>query len=659
MPEYGDRQRIRPTLAGRAPFAGDGGAARDAVFAQAGHAISDGTGGLLIADTNNCSIRRVNAQGDISTFAGQPGICRTLIHPFWAGTSAAQVRFNRPVALARDRRGNVFVSEGSAVHRISPDLRVTTLEILNGPAGLALDSSEANLYVVERTGNRISRIHLATGITTVFAGAPDETGGFAGDGRPATQARFSLPSDIAVDRNNNIFVADTMNHRIRRIDGLTNVVSTVAELPLPGSVAVDAEGVIHATSGHSVVRILNGQFEVIAGSTEGGYAGDGSYGPSARFNGLASLRLDGPSLLLADSGNNRIRSLTPMRSAAFQLVSGNNQSAAVRTTAANPLIVAARLSDGTPAPGITVSFSASAGTFDPPGGVVVTGNDGNATVRFVMPAAAGPVTVTAAVPGLPPVTFALTALPTATVARPRIGSVITASTFGAATRIAPGGWIELYGTGFTNETQEWSSADFTGPIAPTALGGVRVLINDRPAFLQFVSPGQINAVVPDGIGAGRVPVQVINAAGNSETFLTEAVPRAPALLAPASFTSDGRQYVAALLPDGAFAGPEKLGAAFRPARSGDRLVLYGVGFGLTAPALPAGQIAAQLTTLPNLRVTVGGVAARVDYGGLAAGLVGLYQFNIVVPEVPAGPAPLAVTVDGTALAQALFLAVGQ
>jgi uncharacterized protein (TIGR03437 family) len=259
-----------------------------------------------------------------------------------------------------------------------------------------------------------------------------------------------------------------------------------------------------------------------------------------------------------------------------------------------------------------------------------------------------------------PVTFSLTATPTVTVTPPRVTSIITAGAFGAAPRIAPGGWIEIYGTNLARETRQWSGDDFVNGVAPTQLAGVRVLINDRPAYVQLVSPTQINALAPDGIGTGRVNAVVINGDGPSAAFSIEAAGRAPALLAPPAFARGGTQYVAALFPDGSFVGPEGLiaGAAFRPAAAGDRVLMYGVGFGATVPGIPAGLIVGQANTLPNLRVRMGGRDATVEYGGLAGGFVGLYQFNVVVPaEVAAGDAELTVTVDGVALAQTLAIAV--
>ena len=239
-------------------------------------------------------------------------------------------------------------------------------------------------------------------------------------------------------------------------------------------------------------------------------------------------------------------------------------------------------------------------------------------------------------------------------------AVISAGAFGAVTTIAPGSWIEIYGKNLAPATTNWDSA-FVDGRAPTTLAGVRVLINNTPAFLSFVSPTQINAQVPDGVVAGSAKLEVTTAAANTESWVLTTAARAPGLLSPPAFSVNGRQYVAALHADGAFVGPVNLipGAAFRPARTGDRVLLYGTGFGATNPTAAAGQVVAgALRGLPNAAVTIGGQSANVEFAGLAPGLVGLYQFNIVVPPgVTRGDAALVVTVDGVRASQDLVLTV--
>jgi uncharacterized protein (TIGR03437 family) len=207
----------------------------------------------------------------------------------------------------------------------------------------------------------------------------------------------------------------------------------------------------------------------------------------------------------------------------------------------------------------------------------------------------------------------------------------------------------------------WSGDDFKDKGAPTTLGGVRVQVNGKPAFLNLISPGQINCVLPDGVGPGEVAITISNAVGTSDSFRAVTVARAPGLLAPSAFRSGDRQYVTALFTNGDYAGPAGLipGVNFRPASQGDRLVFYGVGFGTTTPAIPAGQIAGQAATLPAVDVRFGGTAGVVEYAGVAPGLVGVYQISVVTPGGIAGDVPLTVSVDGIAMEQALWITMSQ
>jgi uncharacterized protein (TIGR03437 family) len=237
---------------------------------------------------------------------------------------------------------------------------------------------------------------------------------------------------------------------------------------------------------------------------------------------------------------------------------------------------------------------------------------------------------------------------------PAVSALIGAGAFGASKTIAPGGWIELFGTNLAATTRSWGGADFEGRNAPEVLDGVRLFVAGKPAYVAYVSPTQVNAQVPDGVGPGNVPVLLTVNGLVSNTVTGEAVARAPGLLAPAAFNG----YVAALLPDGAFAGPPGLipGAAFRRARAGETIVLYGVGFGATAVPVSAGLIVDRPAPLPNVVVTIAGNRAEVTYAGLAPNLVGLYQFNVVVPRTATGDVLLDIAVDREEAQRGLKLA---
>src|ERR1035441_5214917 len=86
---------------------------------------------------------------------------------------------------------------------------------------------------------------------------------------------------------------------------------------------------------------------------------------------------------------------------------------------------------------------------------------------------------------------------------PTVGGLITASTFGGSLSAAPGSFIEIYGADLANTTRQWSTADFDGLRAPTSLDGVTVTVGGQSAFVYYVSPGQVDALLPSGISAGR------------------------------------------------------------------------------------------------------------------------------------------------------------
>jgi uncharacterized protein (TIGR03437 family) len=137
---------------------------------------------------------------------------------------------------------------------------------------------------------------------------------------------------------------------------------------------------------------------------------------------------------------------------------------------------------------------------------------------------------------------------------------------------------------------------------------------------------------------------------------------APAVLAPPSFNTQGHQWVVALHADQSYVGKTGLisGLTFRPAKVGETIVIYGIGFGPVTPSTPAGVIATQATSLqtkPNVRF--GQTPAALVYYGLAPNFVGLYQFNVTVPNVGAGDMPLNIDIGGVTLNQNCFTTVTQ
>jgi uncharacterized protein (TIGR03437 family) len=249
-------------------------------------------------------------------------------------------------------------------------------------------------------------------------------------------------------------------------------------------------------------------------------------------------------------------------------------------------------------------------------------------------------------------------------ATPVILAVVSASDFGEFSSVAPGTWMEIYGTNLANvKSQTWGSADFTGTQAPTTLGGTAVTINGQAAFTDFISPLQVDALSPSDTPVGSQAVVVSTPGGTSAPFPVPVNATEPGLDSPPWFNIGGVQYVVATFADGAFALPTGAvaGVPSRPAVPGDEIVLYGIGFGPVAPNIPAGQLVEQANTLTSsFQMSIGGVpVTNPPYYGLAPDFTGLYQFNVVVPaNTGSGAVPLTFTVGGGAGTQTLFLAVG-
>lgn len=249
-------------------------------------------------------------------------------------------------------------------------------------------------------------------------------------------------------------------------------------------------------------------------------------------------------------------------------------------------------------------------------------------------------------------------------ATPTVGGVITASGFGGSPTVAPGSFIEIYGTNLAGTTRQWNAADFDGLNAPTSLDGVRVTAGGQSAFVYFVSPGQVNALLPSGINAGTQPLTVTNNNVVSAPYSLIVSATQPGLWAPASFNIGGRQYAAAVFPDfKTFVLPPGAipGVLSRQAHPGETIVLLGVGFGAVTPDVPAGRIVSEFNQLVSpITFSFGQTPVTPAYAGLmpSGGAVGLYQFNLVVPSIPDDDAvPLSFTLGGVPGSQTLFTAV--
>ena len=249
---------------------------------------------------------------------------------------------------------------------------------------------------------------------------------------------------------------------------------------------------------------------------------------------------------------------------------------------------------------------------------------------------------------------------------PAIGAngVIAASDFGGASAVAEGSFIEIYGINLARTTRAWRASDFSQGKAPTSVDGVTATVGGKPAYISFVSPGQVNVQVPTGVSTGGSVAVVVTYGGQASAPATLTIqPLAGSILAPAGFKVNGKQYVAAYHVNGTvITGGNIPGLPAAPALPGETVQFYGLGFGpVTSGAPIVGQLATGQTTLSTPVQFLFGdqkLPGSVLYQGLAPGFVGLYQFNATIPAiVPSGDVALYVSQGTTTLPQTLYIAV--
>lgn len=310
---------------GNFKFAGDGGPATSAsLYAPFGLAL-DRAGNLLICDTKNHRIRRVNPAGVISTIAGSgaPG------PPSGDGGPATGAILRLPEAVAVDAAGSIYIGDtwNFRIRKVSPAGTITTVAGTGTsiPAGLvtglALDQAGL-LYFVN--GHQVLRLNSGGGYSVV-AGTGDA--GFSGDGGPAINARLSQPIRVTLDAVGNLYIADYQNARIRKVDRngiITTVagngrigfsgdggVATNASLSFPRGLAVDTAGNMYiGDAGNYRIRKVgtDGIITTIAGIGGFGFSGDGGPATSAALTVPADIATDAAgNIYFADPGPDRVR----------------------------------------------------------------------------------------------------------------------------------------------------------------------------------------------------------------------------------------------------------------------------------------------------------------------------------------------------------------
>jgi sugar lactone lactonase YvrE len=279
---------------------------------------TDVAGNIYIADSFNSAIRKIAMDGTVSTVAGTGTI--GLVN----GT-AETAQFYSPSALAVDALGNIYIADrgNNAVRKITPTGLVSTLAgsgnpgyadgtgaaaTFNTPTGIAVDAN-GNVYVADYGNNLIRKITPA-GVVTTIAGS--RTVGYVNG--VGTAANFNKPTGIALDANGNIYVAEPLNHAIRKIDAnmlvttFTGGPAATSWLGNPNALSIDASGNFWISDANGrILKISTARKLTVLAGTSGTTGATNGAGNSALFNNPTGIATSAGNVYIADYGNNVIR----------------------------------------------------------------------------------------------------------------------------------------------------------------------------------------------------------------------------------------------------------------------------------------------------------------------------------------------------------------
>lgn len=320
-------------------FSGDGGLATNAALHRARQVAVDAQGNLYITDLDNQRIRKVDAVTKIITTIAGTGVAGFS----GDGGLATLAQLYKPRDVQVDASGNVFIADRDnhrirkidiATNNISTiagtgtagvSVSLATSAQLNQPGGISVDN-DGNIYIADSHNHRIRKILASTGEIVTVAG--DGTANFGGDGGLAIAAQLNTPGGVAVDANGNLYIADKENHRIRKVDAITQVISTVAgtgtagfsgdglatsaDLNSPIGVALDGNNDVYIAdrNNHRIrkLEIATGMLSTVAGTGTSGGSGDGGLATAARINLATGIAVNSAGdIFIADRNSHRVR----------------------------------------------------------------------------------------------------------------------------------------------------------------------------------------------------------------------------------------------------------------------------------------------------------------------------------------------------------------
>jgi uncharacterized protein (TIGR03437 family) len=541
------------------------------------------------------------------------------------------------------------------------------------PPDIAVDSA-GNLYIADRNNNRIRKVDTAGTIST-FAGKG--TSGSSGDGGPATNAELFLPIAVAVDGAGNVYIADGGSNGLRKVDtaGIINSVpvisSSLSRIASPGGMTVDEAGNVYISdlNGSAIYKLDKaGVLTTVAGGAFG-FSGDGGPATKAALYFPSGVAVDSAgNIYFVDKGNNRVRKvdtkgiITTFAGTGTAGFSGDGGPAISAKLGLNLTL---------PFQGVAVDRAGNVYIADPqnnrvrvvnPSGIITSfaGNGGGFATGGLGNGDGGPAASASLLqPNGVKVDSAgnvfiadtnhnLIRKVTGAATTGGSGATISANGVVNGASFQPGivanSWVTIQGAGLAPKTDNWNNSIVNGAL-PISLDGVSVTMGGKPAYIYYITPGQLNVLAPD-LSPGPVPVVVTTPSGSSTAFTATAGLYGPAFfLWPANQAVATRQDYSLAVKAGTFAGASTL-----PAKPGEVVILWATGFGPTTPAAPAGAATPgdkpySTATAPTL--TIDGIPALVYGAALAPGSAGLYQIAIQVPLTLAdGDWPIQASIGG-------------
>jgi trimeric autotransporter adhesin len=575
---------------GNQGFSGDGGPAGNAELNFPSGVVIDSQGNIYIADSGNNRIRKVSTSGTISTVAGNG-----IFSDSGDGGPPAAAQLNAPTGVVVTPAGALYISDSlNAAVRVAAKGTISSVgsaSSLGSPRGLAYDAA-GNVYVADAANSRVQKIGTDGSVTT-FAG--NGTAGFAGDGGPAASAQLNTPTSVVVDTAGNVYIADLLNNRIRKVD-TSGTISTVAGsafqgysgdggpavlagLNLPQGVTADTQGDLYiADTANNLIRIVtpDGNIHSFAGTGITGYSGDGGPAINAQITGPTGIAADLFGNIYFIDGSAYIREIYP--SGAIQTIAGNG------TTGYTGDAGIATLAELNAPTAVAVDQA----------GNVYVADTGNNAVRLLEPTGSG--------------------------------LVVTQVTNAASNQpgpISPGEVLVLTGSGLGPSQLQLYQA--SGGFVPTSLAGTTVLFGGTPAPVIYTSPGQVSVVVPFEISGQDVQIVVQNQGQSSAPVGVPIAAAAPGLFTT-NFTGQGQAA--------ALNGNQQANGAANPAARGSLISLFATGGGQTSPPSTDGSLSGTPAPLSaNVAVTIGGQPATVSYAGSAPGQeAGIVEITVQVPS---------------------------